>query len=78
VISVETADRQAQQQGHSLKTELAWLASHGCLHLLGWDHPDLESLKRMLNQQVTLLQAINLEITLEGLRAMINESEIVG
>ena len=62
VISVETAHRQAQQQEHSLKTELAWLASHGCLHLLGWDHPDLESLNRMMDQQVALLQAINLEI----------------
>lgn len=77
IISVETANRQAQQQGHSLETELAWLASHGCLHLLGWDHPDLDHLNRMMNQQVTLLQAINLEINPEGLLAMINESEVV-
>lgn len=34
-ISVETAERQAKQQGHSLQTELAWLAAHGLLHLLG-------------------------------------------
>jgi probable rRNA maturation factor len=77
IISVETADRQAQQQGHSLKTELAWLATHGCLHLLGWDHPDLDHLNRMMNQQVTLLQAIDLEINPEALLAMINESEVV-
>ncbi|MGB3532192.1 MAG: rRNA maturation RNase YbeY [Microcoleaceae cyanobacterium] len=62
VISVNTALSQAQQKRHSLKTELAWLASHGCLHLLGWDHPDLDSFNRMINQQVTLLQAINLEV----------------
>ncbi len=62
VISVNTADRQARQQGHSLQTELAWLAAHGCLHLLGWDHPDLDSLNRMIDQQATLLQAIDLEI----------------
>lgn len=73
VISVETADGQAQQQGHSLKTELAWLATHGCLHLLGWDHPDLDSLNRMMNQQVTLLQAIDLEINQESLLAIIHE-----
>jgi probable rRNA maturation factor len=60
VISVETAHRQALQQGHSLKTELAWLASHGLLHLLGWDHPDAESLSAMLNQQSTLLRVVNL------------------
>lgn len=58
VISVETAHRQAQQQGHPLKTELTWLAAHGLLHLLGWDHPDEESLLRMLDQQRVLLDAI--------------------
>ncbi len=56
VISVETADRQAQQQRHSLSYELAWLAAHGFLHLLGWDHPDDESKTRMLEQQDMLLQ----------------------
>lgn len=61
VISVETAQRQAQQQAHSLKHELTWLAAHGLLHLLGWDHPDDESLTKMLNQQTELLQKINLD-----------------
>ncbi len=59
-ISVETATRQAQQQGHSLPIELAWLAAHGLLHLLGWDHPDDKSLRRMLNQQQVMLQAVGL------------------
>lgn len=59
-ISVETASRQALDRGHSLQTELAWLAAHGLLHLLGWDHPDSESLTRMLNQQATLLHEIGL------------------
>ena len=58
VISVETASRQAQQQGHSLQTELAWLAAHGLLHLLGWDHPDEDSLTEMLSMQATLLESI--------------------
>ncbi|MEQ9549544.1 MAG: rRNA maturation RNase YbeY [Coleofasciculus sp. G3-WIS-01] len=62
VISVETAYRQAQQQGHPLEVELAWLATHGLLHLLGWDHPDEESLLRMLNQQKALLQIVNLTL----------------
>jgi probable rRNA maturation factor len=61
-ISIDTAQRQALQQGHSLKTELAWLAAHGFLHLLGWDHPDEESLSQMLAQQETLLRAIGLAI----------------
>lgn len=60
VISVDTAYRQAQQQGHSLTTEMAWLASHGLLHLLGWDHPDDDSLMEMLARQKSLLQIVNL------------------
>ncbi|NEO37393.1 MAG: rRNA maturation RNase YbeY [Moorea sp. SIOASIH] len=60
VISVDTAVQQAQQHGHSVSTELAWLATHGLLHLLGWDHPDEESLLRMLDQQETLLQSVGL------------------
>ncbi|MEC4812488.1 MAG: rRNA maturation RNase YbeY [Scytonema sp. PMC 1069.18] len=65
VISIETAQRQAQKQEHSLKTELAWLAAHGLLHLLGWDHPDEDSLSRMLNKQVILLKNISIDIDLE-------------
>lgn len=60
IISVETAQKQAQQQGHSLQRELPWLASHGFLHLLGWDHPDEQSLQKMLQQQETLLKIVGL------------------
>ena len=55
IISVDTAVRQAPEHGYSLRKELAWLASHGLLHLLGWDHPDESSLLIMLNQQETFL-----------------------
>lgn len=65
IVSVNTAQRQAQQQEHSLPTELAWLAAHGLLHLLGWDHPDEESLERMLEQQVKLLNTIGIAIDIE-------------
>ena len=65
IVSVDTAQRQSKQQEHSLPTELAWLASHGLLHLLGWDHPDEESLGRMLKQQVRLLNAIGIAIDME-------------
>ena len=55
IISVDTAVRQAPEHGYALDKELAWLASHGLLHLLGWDHPDEPSLLIMLNQQETFL-----------------------
>jgi probable rRNA maturation factor len=60
MISVETALRQADQQGHSLRIELAWLAAHALLHLLGWDHPDADSLLKMLHQQEILLQTVGM------------------
>lgn len=65
IVSVDTAQRQAQQQEHSLSTELAWLTAHGLLHLLGWDHPEEESLMEMLQQQVILLEKIGMIINLE-------------
>ena len=55
VISLETAARQAGEHGHSLERELLFLASHGLLHLLGWDHPDEASLAAMLARQEQLL-----------------------
>ncbi len=58
IISIDTAQKQAVAQGHSLSIELLWLASHGFLHLLGWDHPDDESLAKMLTCQDLLLGTI--------------------
>jgi probable rRNA maturation factor len=55
IISVDTAARQAPEHGYSLRKELAWLASHGLLHLLGWDHPNEVSLLLMLDRQASLL-----------------------
>ncbi len=65
VVSIDTARRQAEQQNHPLSTELAWLSAHGLLHLLGWDHPDDESLSRMLEQQVILLKSVGVSIDIE-------------
>ena len=38
VISVETAKRNARQEGHSTLNEMRWLILHGVLHLLGYNH----------------------------------------
>lgn len=60
IISIDTAKRQAKEREHSLEWEIVWLASHGFLHLLGWDHLDEASLTEMLSQQETLLESIGL------------------
>lgn len=56
VISLQTAARQAEASGGSLPQELLFLASHGLLHLLGWDHPDEEALEAMLRRQALLIK----------------------
>jgi len=63
VISVPTAIRQARENNIDLFRELRWLATHGLLHLLGWDHSDEESLNNMLLNQEQLL---DLSVILEN------------
>ena len=63
VISVPTAERQAKQGGHSLKSELQLLTVHGTLHLLGFDHEEPEEKDRMWWTQASILAQLGAEIT---------------
>ena len=38
VLSLEQAARQAEEYGHSIEREVAFLTVHSMLHLLGYDH----------------------------------------
>ncbi len=38
VISVQHAEAQAREYGHSFQREMAYLTAHSMLHLLGYDH----------------------------------------
>ncbi|MBC7342291.1 MAG: rRNA maturation RNase YbeY [Clostridia bacterium] len=55
IISVERAAEQAQELGHSLERELAFLAVHGTLHLLGYDHETEEEAARMRAKEKAIL-----------------------
>lgn len=60
VISLPVATRQAQEYGHSLLRELAFLAVHGILHLLGRDHENDLERELMEREQNMLLCALGL------------------
>ena len=60
-ISIDKAKLQAEEYGHSLKRELAFLTVHGMLHLLGYDHMIKEDEVVMFKKQDEILN--ELEIT---------------
>jgi probable rRNA maturation factor len=52
VISVEQAKRQAEEQRHSLATEIRYLILHGVIHALGYDHETDEGEMNELEMRV--------------------------
>lgn len=60
VLSIETAVRQAEEYGHSLEREMAFLVTHGVFHLLGYDHQDEEQEEKMFGKQENVLTQLGL------------------
>ncbi len=60
-IDVDQAIRQANEYGHSIEREVAFLAVHGYLHLCGYDHLTKEDEDIMFKKQEEILLAANLE-----------------
>lgn len=57
IISLERAEEQAKEYGHSLKREIAFLTAHSMLHLLGYDHMEPKEEKEMFTKQKEILEA---------------------
>jgi len=55
VICPAVAEAQARAAGHSAEEEMLLLATHGILHLLGYDHAAPDEEKEMFELQRTLL-----------------------
>ncbi len=54
-ISVDKAREQSKEYQHSFQREICFLAVHGFLHLLGYDHMTLEEEKTMFSKQELIL-----------------------
>lgn len=61
VISLPTAVRQAGEYGTDLPREVARLAVHGTLHLLGYDHQRDEDAERMETLEAAILSSLPLQ-----------------
>jgi probable rRNA maturation factor len=57
VISPVVARAQAERAGHSFEHEVKILAAHGLLHLLGYDHQELEDERVMFALQEDLVRS---------------------
>ncbi len=61
VICLDRASSQAEEYGHSLKRELAFLIAHSMLHLLGFDHEEKEDERLMTDKQEKALSSLGIE-----------------
>ena len=63
VISLERAEEQADEFGHSFEREAAFLCVHSMLHLLGYDHVSSEDEdKEMRRRQSEIMEALGLSV----------------
>jgi probable rRNA maturation factor len=60
IISTDRTREQAEEYGHSFERELGFLAVHGFLHLLGYDHMTEEDEKKMFGKQDEILGSFGL------------------
>ncbi len=61
-ICTQRAAEQAETYGHSLERELAFLAVHGALHLMGYDHMAPEEETVMRQKQAEILKEMGLSV----------------
>lgn len=61
IISIPKAREQADEYNHSFMRELGFLAVHGFLHLLGYDHITADEEKVMVEKQKEILEGYGLE-----------------
>ena len=58
VVSHPTALAQAHDFGHSVEREIGYLVAHGVLHVLGYDHEEVEDRRRMRYREEEALEPL--------------------
>ncbi len=59
VLCYDIAVEQAEQYGHSLVREIAYLICHSTLHLLGYDHEEADQKQEMRQREKLIMAKIN-------------------
>ena len=60
ILSVERAEEQAADYGHSLRREIAFLTVHGMLHLLGYEHTEEADRLEMEKEQRYVMEQLGI------------------
>lgn len=60
-LSSDRADAQAEEYGHHVGRELAYLTVHATLHLLGYDHENEKDKRKMRQREEAILKGLGLE-----------------
>lgn len=60
IVSIQKVREQAEEYGHSFERELAYLVTHGMLHLLGYDHLIEEEKVQMRKREEEILGKLNI------------------
>lgn len=60
LISLEKAQEQSEEYGHSMEREVAFLTAHAALHLIGFDHLEPKEEKRMISEQESVLNELGI------------------
>jgi len=61
VISLERAQEQAQEFGHSLEREVCFLTAHSMFHLFGYDHDTDENRQIMRVREEAVLEKLGIQ-----------------
>lgn len=60
IINLDRVKSQATEYGHSEKREMCFLFTHGLLHLLGYDHMNIDDEKEMFGLQDKILTKLGI------------------